>query len=236
MVIVSIAKMQLAKGVLDMKYFGMLVTLAVISLTVPSHALTLKKGQVIGGDGGVYDGASPQAKKALMKQAVDSGKSSGITGNNLFVVVEGTVTFIPLSELSGKSEQGIEDLVVGKVTETMLSEFDIDLAAEELEAASDEEINAAFARIADADVAGIAAVNVTELTKDAWKNISREDLAEATAYAAEFAAREAASIAASEALADGLLDDLENGDISLEQAIEQASQDPNYDGHCYDNC
>ena len=98
------------------------------------------------------------------------------------------VTGIPLSELSGKSEQGIEDLVVGKVTDTMMAEFDIDLAAEELEAASDEEINAAFARIADADVAGVAAANVAELTKDAWQNISREDLAEATAYAAEFAA------------------------------------------------
>ena len=67
MVIVSIAKMLLAKGILDMKYIGMLVALAVISLTVPAQALTLKKGQVIGGDGGVYDGASPQAKKALMK-------------------------------------------------------------------------------------------------------------------------------------------------------------------------
>ena len=214
----------------------MFISSMVVLSTTHSVALTLKKGQVIGGDGAVYDGASPQMRDKLANQALEGGKSAGISGNNLFVVVEGTVTFIPLSDLSGKSEKGIEELVVGKVTDTMMAEFDIDLAAEQLEAASDEEINAAFARIADADVAGVAAANVAELTKDAWKNISREDLAEATAYAAEFAAREAASIAASEALAQGLLEELENGDISLEQAIEQASQDPNFDGHCSENC
>lgn len=205
-------------------------------LAMPAHALTLKKGQVIGGDGGVYDGASPEAKQALLRQVKEGGKSAGVSGRNLFVVVEDTITFIPLSELGGKTQKGIEDIVVGKVTETMMAEFDVDLAAEQLEAASDEEINAAFARIAEADVAGIAAADIQELTKDAWKNISREDLAEATAYAAEFAAREAASIAASEALAEGLLEELENGDISLEEAIEQASQDPNFDGHCSENC
>ena len=214
----------------------MFISSMVALSTTPSGALTLKKGQVIGGDGAVYDGASPQMRDRLANQVLEGGKSAGISGNNLFVVVEGTVTFIPLSDLSGKTEKGIEELVVGKVTDTVMAEFDIDLAAEKLEAASDEEINAAFARIADADVAGVAAANVAELTKDAWKNISREDLAEATAYAAEFAAREAASIAASEALAQGLLEELENGDISLEQAIKQASQDPNYGGHCSENC
>ena len=219
-----------------MKSLIAVIALILFTISAPVSALTLKKGQVIGGDGGVYDGASPAAKEALKKRALADGKSSGITGNNLYVVVEGVVTFIPLSELTGKSEQGIEELVVGKVTATMMEEFDVDLAAEALESASDEEINAAFARISDADIAGISAVDVTELTKDAWKNISREDLAEATAYAAEFAAREAASIAASEALAGGILEELESGDISLEQAIEQASQDPNYDGHCYENC
>lgn len=221
-----------------MKYinWAMAMGLAAMMVLSPAQALVIKKGQVIGGDGAVYDGASPQMKARLLEEVKAGGKSSGLTGNNLFVVVEDTITFIPLAELSGKSEEGIEELVIGKVTNTMMAEFDIDLAAEELEAASEEEINAAFARIADADTAGIADINVAELTKDAWKNISREDLAEATAYAAEFAAREAASIAASQALAEGLLDDVNNGDITLEQAIEQASQDPNYAGHCYEDC
>lgn len=214
----------------------LVIAWASLLLTNPASALTLKKGQVIGGDGGIYDGASPEAKQALLRQVKEGGKSAGISGSNLFVVVEDTITFIPLSELGGKTQKTIEDIVVGQVTETMMAEFDIDLAAEQLEAASDAEINEAFARIADADIVGIAAADIKELTKDAWKNISREDLAEATAYAAEFAAREAASIAASEALADGLLEELEDGDISLEEAIEQASQDPNFDGHCSENC
>ena len=221
---------------IHMKHFAIIIAALCVAFSGTSHALTLKKGQVIGGDGGVYDGASPEARQQMIDKALKDGKSSGINGNNLFVVVEGTVTFIPLTELSGKSQDGIESLVVGRVTENILKEFDVDLAAEELEAASDEEINAAFERIAAADIAGVSAINVTELTQDAWKNISREDLEEATAYAAEFAAKEAASIAASEALAGGILEDLENGDISLEQAIEQASEDPNYDGHCYENC
>ncbi len=37
-----------------------------------------------------------------------------------------------------------------------------------------------------------------EPTKEAWNNISQEDLVDATAYAAEFAAQEAAKIAAAE--------------------------------------
>lgn len=209
---------------------------AAMLLALPANALTLKQGQVIGGDGDIYDGASPTAKAAMLRQAKESGKSAGVNGRNLFVVVNDTVTFIPLTELNGLTQDGIEALVVGHVTDTMMEDFDIDLAAEELEAASDEEISAAFARIAESDVAGVAAIDIDELTRDAWKNISREDLAEATAYAAEFAAREAASIAASEALASGLLEELENGDISLEEAIEQASSDPNFDGHCSENC
>ena len=40
---------------------NILVTGAVIALLASSaQALTLKSGQVIGGDGGVYDGASPE--------------------------------------------------------------------------------------------------------------------------------------------------------------------------------
>ena len=69
------------------------------------------------------------------------------------------------------------------------------LSEEALEAASEGDIAAALDEIANADIAGVAAA---EATKEAWNNISQEDLAEATAYAAEFAAQEAAKIAAAE--------------------------------------
>ena len=41
---------------------------------------------------------------------------------------------------------------------------------------------------------------------------------------------------ASEAVAGGLLEAIDSGDISLEEAIELASEDPNFDGHCSENC
>ena len=72
------------------------------------------------------------------------------------------------------------------------------LSEEALEAASEGDIAAALDEIANADIAGVAAAEAAEATKEAWNNISQEDLAEATAYAAEFAAQEAAKIAAAE--------------------------------------
>ena len=72
------------------------------------------------------------------------------------------------------------------------------LSEEALEAASEGDIAAALDEIANADIAGVAAAEAAEATKEAWNNISQKDLAEATAYAAEFAAQEAAKIAAAE--------------------------------------
>ena len=77
-----------------------------------------------------------------------------------------------------------------------------------MEAASEGDIAAALDEIANADVAGVAAAEAAEATKEAWENISQEDLAEATAYAADFAAKEAAKIARAEDISaqlDGLI-------------------------------
>ena len=132
-----------------------------------------------------------------------------MAAGQLFVVVKGTVTFVPLTEIAGKSEESVKDIVVEKVTETVTKALTIEaladagvevenLSEEALEAASDGDIAAALDEIANADIAGVAAAEAAEATKEAWNNISQEDLAEATAYAAEFAAQEAAKIAAAE--------------------------------------
>ena len=137
------------------------------------------------------------------------GKSAGVAAGQLFVVVKGTVTFVPLSDIAGKSEDSIKEIVVEKVTGTVtkaltaeaLADAGVDienLSDEALEAASEGDIAAALDEIANADIAGVAAAEAAEATKEAWANISQEDLAEATAYAAEFAAQEAAKIAAAE--------------------------------------
>ena len=47
----------------------LIIAFCLLFLSAPVHALTLKKGQVIGGDGAVYDGASPEQKSQLIKNA-----------------------------------------------------------------------------------------------------------------------------------------------------------------------
>ena len=127
-----------------------------------------------------------------------------MAAGQLFVVVKETVTFVPLTEIAGKSEESVRDIVVEKVTETVTKALSIEaladaglevenLSEEALEAASEGDIAAALDEVANADIVGVAAA---EATKVAWNNISQKDLAEATAYAAEFAAQEAAKIAA----------------------------------------
>ena len=92
-------------------------------------------------------------------------------GGNLFVIVNDGVTFIPITDLAGKSEEDIEALVVERVT---------------------------------ADVAGVAAKEAAEATREAWGYISPEDLEEATQQAAQVAAQEAAAIASHMAVENAL--------------------------------
>ena len=186
--------------------YSVFLAIAIFTLPMTASALTFKKGQILGPDGKVYDGASPQLRARLVAEAEAGGKSAGVAVGQLFVVVKGTVTFVPLTEIAGKSEESVKDIVVEKVTETVTKALTIEaladagvevenLSEEALEAASEGDIAAALDEIANADIAGVAAA---EATKEAWNNISQEDLAEATAYAAEFAAQEAAKIAAAE--------------------------------------
>ena len=201
-----------------MKQF-MVVAAAVCLITTFSatgEALTFKKGEVLGADGQIYEGASPELRERLIEQAKKSGKAAGVNGSNLFVVVKDTITFVPIKEIAGKSDEAVEEIVVGAVTETILeaaasgqfaaalSEEARGLAEEAAEAASEEEIDAALEEIAASDVAGIAAAEAAEITKEAWGSISASDLQEATQYATEFAAQQAAEIARSQEIGAAL--------------------------------
>lgn len=118
-------------------------------------ALTFKKGQVLGPDGQVYDGASPQLRARLVAEAEAGGRSAGVAAGQLFVVVQGTVTFVPLTEIAGKSEEVVKDIVVEKVTQTVTNALTVEalanagvevenLSEEALEAASEGDIAAAL--------------------------------------------------------------------------------------------
>ena len=205
-------------------------TALVISMPLAASALTFKKGQVLGSDGQIYDGASPDLRDRLIKKAQRTGESAGVTAGKLFVVVNDTITFVPLSDLAGKSEETVKEIVVEKVTETVTKVFTEqalakaginveDLADGAEDAASDEEVAAALASIDDADVAGIAAAEAAKATKEAWANISQEDLAEATQYAAEFAAEEAAKVIEHQNIENQLQDLIDSG--ASEAEIDQ---------------
>jgi hypothetical protein len=70
-----------------------------LAITTQTNALTFKKGEVLGADGEVYHGASPDQMERLIEQAKESGDVGGVTGTNVFVVVGEDVTFIPISDL-----------------------------------------------------------------------------------------------------------------------------------------
>ena len=67
---------------MSMKFvYGLMVASALAA--APAHALTFKKGQVLGPDGEVYDGASPEQQAALVEQSKQEGwfgkkKTSGV--------------------------------------------------------------------------------------------------------------------------------------------------------------
>ena len=211
--------------------FALITSAAIAAMPLAGSALTFKKGQVLGADGQIYDGASPEVQARLIAKAQDGGKSAGVTGRQLYVVVNDTITFVGLSDLAGKSEETVKEIIVEKVTETVsvaltekaLADAGIDLD----DAASEEEVQAALASIETSDVAGIAAEEAAAATKEAWEGISQDDLAEATAYAAEFAAEEAAKIVAAEDIT-AQLDELISSGASEEEiaAFEAANPAP----------
>ena len=227
-----------------------------------SACLTFKKGQVLGSDGQIYDGASPAEIAKLISVAKEEGKTAGVFGGNLFVIVNDGVTFIPITDLAGKSEEDIEALVVERVTADVMSrlvevsgdaaapavaatgaaasastatsapvrqltEEEIGLLEEMEEAASDEEISAALASIQAADVAGVAAKEAAEATREAWGYISPEDLEEATQQAAQVAAQEAAAIASHMAVENALQALIDSGASEAEiDAFIEANPEP----------
>ena len=66
------------------------------------NALTFKKGEVLGADGQVYEGASPTQLDRLISRAQKGGETAGVAGRNVFIVVDEGVVFVPISDLAGK--------------------------------------------------------------------------------------------------------------------------------------
>ena len=167
--------------------------------TAPVHALTFKKGQVLGADGGVYDGASPGQREALVLNSKrtglfgSEGAKAGVYGSNIFVVVGEDVVFVPVSEVRGKSKEEMMD-VIAAAAGAQLGANAPD-ASDLARGITEEHIEATKEQVSDA----LASVDIDEAaraaTEAAWEGISTVDLEQAVEYIEEHNAQTDAAIA-----------------------------------------
>ena len=102
---------------------------AALALTLSTaQALTLQSGQVIGGDGGIYDGASPEKQQALIAQAKNGGDIAGLTGSSVFVVVGETITYVPVDDIRGKSDEAMKEIIGNEVIQNVTGVEELTLA------------------------------------------------------------------------------------------------------------
>lgn len=105
----------------------LVITAAVLAfgLAAPATALTFKKGEVLGPDGNVYTGASPEQMERLIERAAEQDMPAGVVGNNVFVVVEDQVSFVPVSDLAGKTKDTQLQVIGDKVVQDITGNDDI---------------------------------------------------------------------------------------------------------------
>ena len=105
----------------------LVITAATLTLgfAAPATALTFKKGEVLGPDGNLYTGASPEQVERLIERAADQDLPAGVVGNNIFVVVEDKVSFVPVSELSGKTKETQLEVIGDQVVQDITGNDDI---------------------------------------------------------------------------------------------------------------
>lgn len=96
-----------------------------LAITTQTNALTFKKGEVLGSDGEVYHGASPDQIDRLVEKAKDTGDVGGVTGNNVFVVVGEDVTFIPVNDLRNLPKESQINVIGDAVVQDLTGNDDI---------------------------------------------------------------------------------------------------------------
>ena len=137
-----------------------------LAIATTAQALTFKKGEVLGPDGEIYNGASPEQLERLIERAAAEDMPAGVTGNNVFVVVGDKVSFVPISDLRGASQdkqlQIIGDQVVQDITGNDEVTFEQVQALNEASEATGQEISEL---LSEGGVAGLDADLVAELEK-----------------------------------------------------------------------
>jgi len=101
-----------------MKIFTIILIISFIAIKT-SFAVTIKSGEILGADGKVYKGASPEQKEKIISSLSKKDKPVEIINDNLMILYEDNLISIPLSELNGKSDKQID-----KIIDTEFDEID----------------------------------------------------------------------------------------------------------------
>ena len=100
----------------DITFGRVFAATALIFLLVgPAQALTLKSGEVLGSDGQVHTGASPENMEKMESRFRESGKQTLVLGEMLFLDVEGETVRFGLKELTSKSPAEVDALIDSRI-------------------------------------------------------------------------------------------------------------------------
>jgi len=100
-----------------MKYS--IAIMATILLAGAAEALTLKTGQVLGSDGQIYQGASPETRQQLINKVQKGGEIAGVANGNVYVVVGETITFLPLADIQGLTDSTVKTRIGDRVVQNV---------------------------------------------------------------------------------------------------------------------
>ena len=164
-------------GYKTMKTF-VYAAVAAMAFTAQAQALTFKSGEVLGSDGQMHQGASPEQLERIVEKAKASGDVCGVTSNNVFVVVGENVTFNPVSDLKGLSKESqiavVGDAVVQDLTGNENITYDHVAAVNEV---ADETGLSVEEILNDGDIAGLDPEIMKEIEQVASEtDISVENL------------------------------------------------------------
>ena len=93
-----------------------------------ANALTLKSGEVLSPDGNVYTGASPEQQERLVEKAKRGGDMAGVVGNNVYIIADDKVIYVPTKDLAGKTKESVKNIITANVVKE-ITELDIETDA-----------------------------------------------------------------------------------------------------------
>ena len=164
----------------DRSNIALIAAMAIATAPTHSLALTLKSGEVIGSDGKVYEGASPEQMENIKAR---DGKSLGTANGNLYFTRKDTTIFVPLSEIKAlpKDQRGafLKDKIITELKNAaaktqLIDNFEnLKESTEEIQERVNQGKSDALTEIIEQEAAQIAAVQ--EEISDIQEELEEEE-------------------------------------------------------------